>query len=252
MIIPLSLRNAEKLGAYRLRVLNGSNARIYKLSWGDGSPLTVIGTDGGLLEKPLAKPYVMLGPGERVELWADFSVYESGSEISLKSLYFPDSISGFADGMMQGRGMRNMRRREISPSRGGEYLPSGSEFHLMTFKVGNRQSPTLRLPQRLSQIDRFQVEEALNARNPRRFVFSFDHMQPTINGRIFEMNEVAPDEVVSIDTTELWEFINRSGGMMRAMQMPHPVHVHGIQFQVVERQDIQSRQYHGLSATTLI
>jgi len=222
-------------GAYRLRVLNGSNARIYKLSWGDDLPLTVIGTDGGLVEKPIAKPYVMLGPGERVDLWADFSNYESGSEISLKSLYFPDSSSGFAGGMMRGRGMRGMHRREVSPSGGGEYLPSGAEFHLMTFVVGNTRMPRLPLPERLSQIDRFQVEEAENTRNPRRFVFSFDHMQPTINGKIFEMNEVAPNEVVSIDTTELWEFVNRSGGMMRAMQMPHPVHVHGTQFQVVER-----------------
>ena len=38
--------------AYRLRLLNGSNARIYKLAWSDGTPLTVIGTDGGLLRAP--------------------------------------------------------------------------------------------------------------------------------------------------------------------------------------------------------
>ena len=35
--------------AYRLRVLNGSNARTYKLAWSNGMPLKVIGTDGGLL-----------------------------------------------------------------------------------------------------------------------------------------------------------------------------------------------------------
>src|SRR5690606_2345082 len=37
---------------YRLRVLNASNTRIYKLAWDDGSPLIVIGTDGGLLAAP--------------------------------------------------------------------------------------------------------------------------------------------------------------------------------------------------------
>ncbi|MEJ2448721.1 MAG: copper oxidase, partial [Anaerolineales bacterium] len=36
-------------GPHRLRLLNGSNARIYRLAWADGRPLTVIGTDGGLL-----------------------------------------------------------------------------------------------------------------------------------------------------------------------------------------------------------
>jgi len=57
---------------YRLRLLNGSNSRIYKLGWGDGSPLTVIATDGGLLERPIQRSHVTLGPAERVELWADF------------------------------------------------------------------------------------------------------------------------------------------------------------------------------------
>jgi len=37
--------------AYRLRLLNGSNSRIYRLAWKDGRPLTIIGTDGGLLER---------------------------------------------------------------------------------------------------------------------------------------------------------------------------------------------------------
>jgi blue copper oxidase len=54
--------------AYRLRILNGSNARIYKLAWDDASPMTVIGVDGGLLETPAHKPYVMLAPGERIDV----------------------------------------------------------------------------------------------------------------------------------------------------------------------------------------
>ena len=33
--------------AYRFRVLNGSNARFYKLTWSDQTPMTVIGGDGG-------------------------------------------------------------------------------------------------------------------------------------------------------------------------------------------------------------
>jgi len=57
-------------GSYRLRIVNGSNARIYKLAWSDGRPLTVIGTDNGLLDAatgPQTRPYVMLGPTERDE-----------------------------------------------------------------------------------------------------------------------------------------------------------------------------------------
>lgn len=50
-------------GAYRLRFLNASNSRFYKLAWEDGIPLTVIGTDGSLLAKPKNMPYVMLEVG---------------------------------------------------------------------------------------------------------------------------------------------------------------------------------------------
>ena len=56
--------------AYRLRILNGSNARTYKLAWSNNMPLKVIGTDGGLLPAALSKSYVMLMPGERVDIWA--------------------------------------------------------------------------------------------------------------------------------------------------------------------------------------
>ena len=69
--------------AYRLRLLNGSNSRIYNLGWEDGAPFTVIGTDGGLLEKPVERPYLTLAPAERVEIWVDFSGRSLGSEAKL-------------------------------------------------------------------------------------------------------------------------------------------------------------------------
>ena len=88
--------------AYRLRVLNGSNSRIYKLGWSDGTPLTVIATDGGLLEKPLTRNFVMLAPGERIELWADFSGQKVGDALTLESLAFEgaESMATSNSGMM--------------------------------------------------------------------------------------------------------------------------------------------------------
>ena len=68
-------------------------------------------------------------------------------------------------------------------------------------------------------------------------------MSWTINGRVFEMEKVTEDEIVHLNTTEIWEFINRSQGMgmMGMMNMPHPVHVHGLQFQVLDRDFLSSR-----------
>ena len=48
--------------AYRLRLLNGSNSRVYRIAWQDGRPLTIIGTDGGLLERPVRQSYAFLSP----------------------------------------------------------------------------------------------------------------------------------------------------------------------------------------------
>ena len=88
---------------YRLRILNASNARIYKLAWSDGHPLSVIGTDNGLLDAshgPRPHPYVMLGPSERVEVLEDFGQRKSGVEVALVSKEF--SVGGGMMGMMGG------------------------------------------------------------------------------------------------------------------------------------------------------
>ena len=98
-VLPVATR------AYRLRLLNGSNSRIYKLGWEDGTPLTVIGTDGGLLDQPLKRPFVMLAPGERIDLWADFSERKVGTELVMKSLPFSGAMPGHGDGMGGGMGM---------------------------------------------------------------------------------------------------------------------------------------------------
>ena len=205
--------------AYRLRLLNGSNARVYKLAWKDGSPLTVIGTDGGLLEKPVYRRFVMLGPGERVELWADFSKYPVGAETALVSQSF--------EGGMLGRGMMGS----------GGVLPNGAGFTIFKVKVNRREKEKLNLPQQLSTIDHNRATDSVNPDNPKRFHLAMRHMNWTINGRTFQMQAVANDEKVRMNTHEVWEFINAGGGMgmMGGMNMPHPIHLHGKQFQVLDR-----------------
>lgn len=211
---------------YRLRLLNGSNSRIYKLGWEDGTPLTVIATDGGLLEKPVQRSYVVLAPAERVELWVDFSGRPLGSELRLQSLAFAGAEAGDM-GMMMGR----------SPA-----LADGSEFTVMRVRVERESEEKQALPARLSTIPRYQLEDAVNREKPRAFTITMQQMFWTINGRTFEMESVADDEEVRLNSLEVWEFINQPGsmgmGMMSDMaeEMAHPIHVHGLQFQVLERQ----------------
>lgn len=205
--------------AYRLRFLNGSNSRIYKLGWADGTPLTVIATDGGLLEKPVRRDYVTLAPAERIELWVDFSQWELGSELTLKSLPFTGA----------------------TPSNGGSGVPNGAEFNVIKVRVEKEASESPTLPEKLSTIPRYKLEDAVNSKNPRTFEIAMGGMmQWTLNGRTFEMTATAKNEEVKLDTLEVWEFVNKGGGgggmMGGGMSMAHPMHVHGLQFQVIERQ----------------
>jgi FtsP/CotA-like multicopper oxidase with cupredoxin domain len=118
---------------YRLRLLNGSNSRIYKLGWDDGTPLTVIGTDGGLLEKPLTRPFVMLAPGERLDIWADFSGRKVGSEMVMKSLPFSGAMPGHGDGGGRGAegGMGMMGHGGEGGGHGGESGGRGGMMGMM-------------------------------------------------------------------------------------------------------------------------
>lgn len=232
-VLPVSTQS------YRLRLLNGSNARIYKLAWSNGAPLTVVGSDGGLLAQPMTFPYVMLSPGERVELWADFSQESLGSQLTLVSLTYEG-----VEATMMGEAM----------------LPNGAPFDIVTFSVTETAANSATLPAKLLPEETLSLAAANNAALPRSFVFAMDdNMNWTINGRRFELDVVAGDEKVRFGDTEVWELVNlmdapaaSAGGMagmdhgahmqqsgaMGGMKdfMAHPVHLHGVHFQVLDRQ----------------
>ena len=106
------------------------------------------------------------------------------------------------------------------------------------------------LPERLAAPGFLAVHDSVNSRRPRRFNLTM-HMVGLINGRTFEIESVAPDEVVRLGDLEVWEFANLGGGMgmMGGGSLPHPMHVHGVQFQVLERRLVNgsSRAYNTLS-----
>ena len=189
---------------YRLRLLNGSNSRIYKLAWDDGMPFTIIGTDGGLLEKPVQRNYITLAPAQRIELWADFSSYKVGSQLQLINL--------------------------SADTPGG-----GAEFPVMSVSIDRVATSTSVLPEQLTSITWHQELDAVNRSAPRDFLLSMGMgIAWNINGRTFKMEDVAKDEIVQLGDLEVWRFTNAGRGM--GMTLPHPMHIHGLQFQVLDRQ----------------
>ena len=77
----------------RLRLLNGSNARIYNFGFSDGRPFDQVATDGGLLPEPVRTHRLTLSPGERAEIVVTMKAAE---EVTLRSEPLTELSSRFA------------------------------------------------------------------------------------------------------------------------------------------------------------
>jgi len=249
---------AVKSRAYRFRAVNGSNSRIYKLGWADGTPLTAIGTDAGLLEKPETRPYIMLSPGERVDLWLDFSGRAVGDGLVMYSLPFSGAMPDMYERMRHHQGggdsMGMMRHS----------LPQGDRFPIASFKVTEKVSDSPKLPEKLANIHHLTEKDTDNAHQPLPIAIAMQAMKPTLNGMSFAMDKVMDFEKVSLGSfKKIRIFHDHSGmgmmgnsqgmgGMMgrrmgmrndqngggmggEMMEMAHPIHLHGQQFQIVSR-----------------
>jgi FtsP/CotA-like multicopper oxidase with cupredoxin domain len=187
---------------YRFRILNGSNARVFRLGWSNGRPLILIGNDGGLLARPETLAFLDMGPAERADLLVDLSGSAVGDRVMLQSLAF--AIPG-GGGFMGGANLQ------------------GQPMDLLELRVTRRVQETVRIPSQLSTPRGPQPADSVRERS---FRFTSMMMNHEINGRTFQMDRV--DERVPFGDTEIWSFNNDSG-------LPHAVHLHATQFSVLSR-----------------
>lgn len=213
----------------RLRIVNASNARVYDLSFSDKRVFHWIATEGGLLKRPVQLRSIPLAPGQRAELLVDFSDRRPADLLSAD-----DPNSGMMN--MMGGASRDL-------------LASGT---LIRFEPGAGNSEAVSVPKLLAAQER--VQPSLATRR-RRLVLNMGmgammgggmmgrrmgEQQTsgdtrteagrmatpfTINGKPFDMRRI--DEAVSLGDAEIWEV---SGEMMA-----HPIHIHGVHFQVLSR-----------------
>jgi spore coat protein A, manganese oxidase len=177
---------------YRLRVLNVSQFRSYDLHLSSGAPLLQIGTDSGLMPKPVRRRHALIGPGERVELVVDFGEH-AGESIELRS--------GTARGGGSPVGARAYR--------GG----------LMQFRVDSRRAPDqTRVPRTLRPLPAW-VKRAPAAPQRRWEISIGGYFRPTwlINGRTF--NPVRADAKPRLGSVETWEIFNNTS-------VAHTMHMH--------------------------
>ena len=209
---------------YRLRMLNGSNARIYRLAFMKGGTalnFMVIGTDGGLIERPETVAEAFLAPGERLDVLFDAGQAQPGDDIFLKSLAF-DPMENEGSGGMGGMGM-GMGMGQMMGNMGSSRLPLGMAFNVLKLSVVAGERVIAKPPETLSQIKPIGIEGAPE----RKIELSMGHMRFLINGLTFRMDEIAFD--VKRGAIEIWRISNPAVGM------PHPMHLHGFSFQVIER-----------------
>lgn len=182
---------------YRLRLCNGGTLAEYKLALSTGDEMVVIGSDGGLLPAPQTTAMVDLTPGERAEVLVDFSRYPAGTQVVLVNQ------RGSVDSDM------NLLRFEV----GEGAKASGGPFR------GHRGIPSRLRPMRaLTGEDTVRKITMGIADNPGA---------PTIDGKLFDMDRI--DQQVPFGNTEVWEVSNVD------TYVPHNFHVHGVHFQVLDR-----------------
>lgn len=225
---------------YRFRILNGSNARSYRLAFAQGTRLLdyyLIGTDGGLLEQPQKVRETFIGAAQRLDVLLDLRAASGNEPVFLKSLAFDpmhnesvDEKSGKpAAGAMQGMGaMPGMQGGGADPhaAHAGGGLMDGMEMSLLQINIKSSAEYKRRIPSQLSQLPKL----AVAAGEPRRLTLGHDGKGNwTINGWRFNMKETPV--TVQRGTRETWLLRNNRASM------PHPMHIHGFQFRVLERRD---------------
>ena len=149
---------------YRVRILNAANFSLFNLELSDGSKLTQIATESGLMPSPIKRRRALISPGERIELILDFR-HLAGERVRLRS-----------------------RRR---PQDGG--LASHTfDGDLMEFRVGRKATDTSRIPASLRPLPDW-VNDASPAPDRKWKLTISKGFTPTwlINGKTFDPSRVA-------------------------------------------------------------
>lgn len=194
---------------YRFRVLNGSNARFYNLQMSNGMTFIQIGSDGGFLPKPVELTSLLIAPGERADILVDFSKLTPGTKVRLLN----NANAPYPDGT------------PVDDNVG----------QIMQFTVPENVPRPVRpkkLPEKLNNIPRLKPDT-------KRILTLNEVMTPDgptmilLNGQMW----MAPiSETPRVGSTEEWVIANLT-------MDTHPIHLHLIQFQLLNREDFDAAGY---------
>lgn len=184
---------------YRLRILNGCNARILNLDVG-GPTFWQIGAEGGLFDVPVRVTQVVLAPAERADVLVDFGKF-AGRTLVMKNHKVHKPVSN----------------------------PAPPLETVMQIRVGTRVTHTgpLTIPSSLPG-----RKADLHDPVATRYI-TLNEIEPEEAGWYLNINGVrfdegATTEMPKVDSVEDWVYVNLTGDT-------HPMHVHLVTFQVIGR-----------------
>ena len=234
---------------YRFRFLNGCNSRFLILRNDADLPFHQIGAEGGFLPAPVELNELLMAPAERADVIMDFSALAPGTVVTLLNLApdkpfgggFPDVDFAPADPNTTGLVMQFLVGPAVTPD------PSTPIDQLVLPAHVPLPAPTAPIRMlSLNELDSNTVkvsvaedgsifEDCLSHEpfGPREAHLGTAMVDPT-TGMIMPMPMEwmrAITENPAIGATEIWEMHNFT---MDA----HPIHIHQVQFEVVERVDM--------------
>ena len=192
---------------YRLRMLNGCNARILNLDIG-GATFWQIGSEGGLFDIPVVVDRLVLAPAERADVLVDFAKF-AGDTLVLKNHRAPSPVSNPAPAL-----------ESVMQIRVGTHVSVPGPLSIPTQLPGRKASLSNPVTTRyitLNEVDPEEVDWFLD-----------------LNGSRFD--EGSPTETPRVGTVEDWVYINLTGDT-------HPMHLHLVTFQVVGRTPFDAEAY---------
>lgn len=222
---------------YRLRLLNGSDSRWLILAFADTKlrplpiPFQVLGNDGGFIAgAPIATRQLVIGPGERYDVIVDFSAVPLGTRVILQNLG-PDSP--FGGGKVTGAAAAD----------------PGTTGQVMAFDVTTAAASNPALPAALAPpVEAFMpgpIEQLSPTGAPRTVTLTeFMSMVNPAGPSEAQVGDawgprpwMAPvTENVPLGAVETWQIVNRTADA-------HPIHLHQVQFQVIDRIPLDLARY---------
>jgi len=194
---------------YRLRLLNGSNARFFRLRLSDGRPFVQIGSDGGFMPSPVEVRTLILSPGERADVIVDFSGLAQGKTIVMSN----DAAAPFPKG-----DKADPRSTGLVMQFRGVPLTAADTSAIPAKLV---DAPALGAPTLTRTLT---LDEHISRKGP--------HMM-LLDGRAWS-DPVS--EIPQLGSTELWEIVNLT-------EDTHPIHLHLVQFQALNREAIRVKAF---------